>query len=295
MNIHQLISFVSVFKNRSFSTASKELRLTQPTISSQIKALEKEFDCSLFDRMGKTIIPTKEAEILYGHSVGIIDAAIRIREAVGKMDINSRIVIGASSVPEAFLLPHYVTDFRRKNPSIFFQVHISDSKGIVDSISRYELILGVVGAKFENEEINYIPFVKDELIVVASPSLSINGAMTLREITKLPMVLREEGSGTRKETESILNSKGISLSDLKVNGIFGSMGAVKQAVREGFGVSVMSKFSVAEEIQHKILKEIKLTDIHMKRLFYIVTRKNITLPRAYDTFLKYVLTEWKNP
>jgi len=292
MTIHQLIIFVSVFKNKSFSTACRELGLTQPTISTHIKALEDEFDCKLFDRMGKTIIHTKEAEILYGHAGGIIEKASTIREAIGTMDINSKIVIGASSVPEAFLIPHYVTEFRKIYPSIFFQVCASDSRGIVDSISRYELILGIVGTKFENEQIDYMPLVEDELIVVASPSLSINGAMTLSEVTKLPMVLREEGSGTRRETESILNAKGVSPSGLKVNGIFGSMGAVKQAVKVGLGISIMSKFSVADDIKHKILKEIKLTDIQMKRVFYIVTHKHITLPRAYDTFLKYVKSEY---
>ncbi len=57
---------------------------------------------------------------------------------------------------------------------------------------------------------------------------------------------------------------------------------------------MMSKFSVSDDIKHRILKEIKLTDTKMKRLFYIVAHKKITLPRAYDTFLKYALTEYKD-
>src|SRR5512140_1814339 len=97
MDIHQLRVFTSVFRNRSFSKASEELHLTQPTISNHIKALEDEFECSLFDRLGRTIIPTKEAEVLYGHSLEIIEKAGILREAIGqlKQDVTGKLVLGA--------------------------------------------------------------------------------------------------------------------------------------------------------------------------------------------------------
>ncbi|NWF75953.1 MAG: LysR family transcriptional regulator [Nitrospirae bacterium] len=72
MKIVQLKLFVLVFKNRSFSKASEEYGLTQPTISDHIKKLEKELGCNLFDRLGRSIIPTKEAEQLYPHALDII-------------------------------------------------------------------------------------------------------------------------------------------------------------------------------------------------------------------------------
>lgn len=293
MDIHQLRVFTSVFKNRSFSRASEALHLTQPTISNHIKALEDEFACKLFDRMGRTIIPTKEAEVLYGKSTEIIEKADALKEALGqlKKETTGKLVIGASTIPGVYLMPRIMTEFQKKYPAISFQILIADSGGIIDSISKHELLLGIVGAKLGNDQIDYIPFVEDELIVVSAPLKTEKSSMTLRELVDLPMVFREEGSGTRREVEKFLESKGISFNHMKIAGIFGSTDAVKQAVKAGLGVSILSKFSVADELEHKLLVEIRLTDIHMKRNFYIVTHKKRTLPRLYDLFLKHILAE----
>jgi DNA-binding transcriptional LysR family regulator len=295
MDIHQLRVFASVFKNRSFSRASEELHLTQPTISNHIKALEDEFECNLFDRLGRTIIPTKEAEVLYGQSVEIIEKADVLKETIGqlKKDLTGKLIVGASTIPGVYLMPQIMVEFQKRYPSISFQIVISDTKGIIESISRHELLLGVVGAKIGGDQIDYVPFVEDELIAVSSPSMVDRSTITLKELVSFPVVLREEGSGTRRETEKFLKDEGFSLDDIKVAGVFGSTDAVKQAVKVGLGVSIVSRFSVADELEHKILKEIRLADVQMRRRFYIVTHKKRTLPRAYDTFLKHIVTEAK--
>jgi DNA-binding transcriptional LysR family regulator len=156
------------------------------------------------------------------------------------------------------------------------------------------LLIGIVGAKLGNEQINYIPLTEDELIVVSSPSFIMNSKITLKELIKFPMVLREEGSGTRMETEKILEGKGVSHDSIKIAGIFGSTDAVKQAVKAGLGVSILSRFSVTDELKYKILREIKLTDIQMKRKFYIATHKKRTLPQAYKIFLEHIMAESKS-
>jgi DNA-binding transcriptional LysR family regulator len=296
MDIHQLKVFTSVFRNKSFSKASEELNLTQPTISNHIKALEDEFACKLFDRLGRTIMPTKEAEVLFSHSLEVIEKASVLKEAIVDMkkDLTGKLIIGASSIPGVYLMPRIMTEFQKRYPSITFQIVISDSRGIIDSISRHEVLLGIVGAKIGSDQIHYVPFIEDELIAVSSPALVKESKMTLKELVKLPMVVREEGSGTRRETEKFLESRGVSLEGIKLAGIFGSTDAVKQAVKAGLGVSILSKFSVADELVHKILHEIKLTDIEMKRKFYIVTHKKRTLPRVYDAFLKHIIADTKN-
>jgi DNA-binding transcriptional LysR family regulator len=293
MDIHKLRVFTSVFKNRSFSKASEALHLTQPTISNHIKALEDEFACKLFDRMGRTIIPTKEAEVLYGKATEIIEKADALKEALGqlKKETTGELVIGASTIPGVYLMPRIMKEFQKKFPAISFQILIADSGGVIDSISRHELLLGIVGAKLGNDQIDYTPFVEDELIVVSAPLKTEKSSITLKELVALPMVYREEGSGTRREVEKFLESEGISFDHMKIAGIFGSTDAVKQAVKAGLGVSILSKFSVADELEHKLLEEIKLTDIHMKRNFYIVTHKKRTLTRLYDLFLKHILAE----
>ena len=295
MDIHQLRVFASVFKNKSFSEASKKLYLTQPTISAHIRALEEELSCKLFDRLGRTNIPTREAEILYSHAIEIIEKADSIKDALGqfKKEITGKLIIGASTIPGAYLLPFVMAVFQKRYPSISFQILISDSAEIVSSVSKHELLLGIVGAKLGNEHINYMPFVEDELIAVSSASLIKSNEITLKELISFPMVFREEGSGTRREIEKFLEDRGISRGSIKIAGIFGSTDAVKQAVKAGLGVSILSKFSVIDELEHNVLREIKLSDIQMKRKFYIVTHKKRTLPAAYNIFLEHIISESK--
>lgn len=290
MDIHQLKVFASVFKNKSFSKASDELYLTQPTVSDHVKSLEEELNCKLFDRLGRTIIPTKEAEALYSHAMEIIEKANNIKDLIGhlKKEITGELVIGASTIPGTYLMPSIMAKFRKIYPSISFQILISDSRDIVEKISRHELLIGIVGARLTNSQIAYMPFLEDELIAVSSQVLTKNKQLTLKELMKMPMVMREEGSGTRRETEKILEDKGVSLEDIKVAGIFGSTDAIKQAVKAGLGVSILSRLSVKDELKYGIFKEIKLSDIQMKRKFYIVTHKKRTLPAAYNLFLEHL-------
>ncbi|MEW6416708.1 MAG: selenium metabolism-associated LysR family transcriptional regulator [Nitrospirota bacterium] len=295
MDIHELKVFVSVFKNKSFTKAAEEIHLSQPTISDHIKSLEEEFNCKLFDRLGRTTIPTKEAEALYSHAEEIIEKAGTLKEVVGqfKKEIAGELIIGASTIPGTYLMPPMMAVFQKRYPSISFQILVSDSRDIVEKISRHELLMGSVGAKITNAQINYTPFIDDELIVVSSPSLIKKEEMTIRELIEFPMVLREEGSGTRKETEKILEGKGISFENIKIAGIFGSTDAVKQAVKAGMGVSILSRFSVTDELRYNILKEIRLKDIKMKRKFYLVTHKKRTLPSIYNIFIEHIKTESK--
>jgi DNA-binding transcriptional LysR family regulator len=290
MDIHQLRVFLSVYKNRSFTRASAELHLTQPTVSDHIKALEEELDCALFDRLGRTNKPTKEAEVLFIHASEILERIGRLREAVGNMkkEVAGELVIGASTIPGTYLLPQTVAEFRKEYPSVFFQIIVSDSREIMEKMLDHELILGIVGTRIPHKDLHYHALLEDELIIVAAPSLMQKQTVSLRELIGSPMVLREEGSGTRKEMEKNLEGKGISLDGLKVAGYFSSTDAVKQAVKAGLGISILSRFAVQEELKHRTLREVKVAGLEMKRKFFVLTHRKRSLPLLYSVFLEHL-------
>ena len=291
MDIHHLRVFVSVFKNRSFSRASEQLHLTQPTISDHIRSLEQDLRCRLFDRLGRSIMPTKEAEALYIHAVDIIERAEAIRDILGQFraEPSGELIIGASTIPGTYLLPATMAEFRKRFPSISFQIDIGDSRAIVDRLLSHELLVGIVGTKLNNTQLHYEPFYDDELIVVASRECSLKPTISLQEFVKSPLVMREEGSGTRKEIERILEAKGYALSDLTISGIFGTTDSIKQAVKAGLGLSVLSRVAVRDELAAGVLREIKLSGLKMRRQFFLVTHQKRTLPSAYSLFYRYLL------
>lgn len=291
MDLHHLRIFLSVFRNRSFSKASQQLHLTQPTVSDHIRTLEEYLDCRLFDRVGKKIIPTREAELLHNHAVEIIEKADSIRHALGRLkkEVTGELVLGASSIPGTYLLPAFVASFKEKYPSVSFQILVSDSRAVVEKLLKHEILMGIVGSKLNSLLVRYEPFIEDELIVISSPSLIRNSSITLKDVLKYPIICREEGSGTRRETERILAAHGLSRESLQQAAVFGSTDAVKQGVKAGLGMAVVSKFAVLDELRHRTLKKVKIIDADMKRSFYIATHKKRSLPRVYQLFLDHVL------
>lgn len=290
MDIHQLRVFLSVFKNRSFSRASEELHLTQPTISDHIKSLEEELNCRLFDRLGRTIIPTAEAKLLHNYAVEILEKAEEAKASLNRIKTypSGELIIGASTIPGTYILPGILKRFAELYPSIEFKLLISDSKGILDRVLSHEIFLGVIGANLRDTKINFIPFGEDELIVIASPQMIKKSSIKMEELKSFPFIAREEGSGTRKETERMLEEKGVKPEELKIAGVFGSTEAVKEAVKAGLGIAIVSRVSVREEIRSGTLKELKIQGLEFKRRFYIIFHRKRSLPYQYKLFLEYL-------
>ena len=261
--------------------------LSQPTVSDHIKSLEEDLGCRLFDRLGRNIIPTSEAEALYHLVCEIMEKVESIREIAGRAggEPAGELVIGASTIPGTYLLPPVMMDFKRLNPGVFFKIEIADSREIVQKILSHGLLVGIVGSKQFSHHLNYTQFVDDELVAVASPKFSIKNRISLDELLSCPMICREEGSGTRREFERYLDLHGKAADKIKVVGCFGSTDAMKQAVKTGAGVAVISRFAVAEDLKHGILKLIRVSGDEIRRQFYVVTHRKRTLPALHTAFL----------
>uniref|UniRef100_A0A7C4AJM0 LysR family transcriptional regulator n=1 Tax=Thermodesulfovibrio aggregans TaxID=86166 RepID=A0A7C4AJM0_9BACT len=289
MDIHQLKIFISVYKNRSFSKASKELFLTQPTISEHIKTLEEELNCKLFDRFARGIIPTKEAEVLYEHALEVTEKMVNLKDSIQKIKTtpSGNIYIGASSIPGTYILPKLVSFFKKDYPEISIQIDISDSKFVIEGLLSGKLLMGVVGTKINNSKIEYTDFMNDEL-VIGAPDFIEKTVIDPSEIFEYPFIMREEGSGTRKEMEKWFNKIGIDSEKLNIVCILGSTDAVKQAIKKGLGISILSIHAVKDELECGKLKIVRIKNYEMKRIFYIATHTKRTLPFVYRTFYEFL-------
>lgn len=290
MDLHQLRIFSLIFRLRSFSQAAAALHLRQPTVSDHVKSLEEELGCRLFDRTGRTVLPTREAERLNGPVLEILEKVEALKREIGRHrgEISGELVIGASSIPGTYVLPPLITAFKRLHPAVQFQLLVSDSREIVKQVNGHRLLLGLVGTRYPDGRIRYIPFMEDELVAVCSPSLIKGMSLSLRDFLRYPMVQREEGSGTRQEMERLLEKGGLAGEKIPWAGVFDSTEGVKQAVRAGLGTAILSRLSVREELQYGKLKEIRLLDLEMKRKLYVIRHPRRTLPPVYTAFLKFL-------
>jgi len=280
-----------VYKHKSFTKASELLHTSQPTISEHIRNLELRLDCRLFDRLGRSIMPTLEADILYPRALAILEDIRKLEEEVASTGkaISGELIIGASTIPGTYILPEIAAAFKLKHPGISFEIRINDSAQIASSVLNHEIMLGIVGAKMVSKKLNYQPLIEDELVLATSTKRKIPSEITIEQLQDLPFMMREEGSGTRKTIEGFLARKGFDISRLDICAVLGSSAAVQEAIKSDLGVSIISKYAIQDGLRFKQVKEVTIKDLPMQRNFYIITAKKRTLPNQYQVFLNSML------
>ncbi|MEA3548763.1 MAG: selenium metabolism-associated LysR family transcriptional regulator [Thermodesulfobacteriota bacterium] len=290
MDVHQLRIFVAVYQNKSFSKASLKLSISQPTISEHIKNLENELGFLLFDRLGRTIEPTQAAEIILPGALQVIDGLEKIKDSlkISGREVSGHLVIGASTIPGTYMLPVLASEFKKKYPDISFEIIIGDTGKIVEMVESHQLLLGVVGAKMNSKKLQYEPFCQDELVYGVSPHLVSGEEGGIDEIHRIPFLMREKGSGTRRNMELFFGKLKIDIGKMNVVAVLGSTASIKEAMKAGLGGSVLSRKAIEEELVAGSLVEMKLDGLRMERSFYLTKLKKRSLPAYYNVFVDYI-------
>ncbi|MHB1392971.1 MAG: selenium metabolism-associated LysR family transcriptional regulator [Clostridia bacterium] len=299
MDFRQIEAFVYVVRYRSFSRAADAIYLTQPTVSSHISTLEKELGIKLIDRSGKEVEPTMAGNVFYDYAnnlINIRDNALFTLNEFSKK-IEGKVEIAASTVPAEYLLPRLMIGFRNIYSNISFAADQYDSNQVINELLEKKYELGMVGTIIENSKIQYHKLVEDRL-VLATPcnkkySAITSGTVTFDTIQNENFIYRESGSGTRQEFEKIFMKNGINPSSIKIAAQFNSIDAIKQAVSQGLGVSIMSYISIEDYVRFDQIKAFDIEGFDLKRSFYIVTHKNRPLSPVNSVFLKYVMDYYR--
>lgn len=292
IDIHKIKIFHYVYRLRSFSDASKALFISQPTVSEHIKTLENELGVSLFDRSGRHVFPTESAHVFYSYAERILSLIDEAVEAVKpeKRKFQGEIFMGGSTIPGEYILPALFTRFKKEYQDIHIHLYIEDTTQIIRMLEESAICLAVVGALVKSKKINYIPFMKDRLILVAKGDFHENGEITKKNLFRLPFIFREKGSGTRITLEKALKLYGTPAEAIHPVSILGSSDAVKSGIKAGLGLSFISDLAVKEELLNGTLKELHVQGLHIERQFYIALRKGRTLPENCKQFLGFLQT-----
>ena len=297
MELKQLESFVAVVEYRSFTEAAKKLYISQPTISTHIQALEKEFESKLFTRTTKTIELTKRGMELYECAVKMLD----LRDCLlhkWKSSDEKIIRLGVSTIPSAYILPEFLPEFCKEHPEIFFHSIQSDSKGIIDGVMEDRMDVGLVGMECENEHLACIPFYEDELVLITPVTEHFlelqKKEFSMAELFKEPIILREKGSGTKKAADLFLEKEGIEKESLQVVAYMNDPEAIKNSVAAGLGISIVSKKAAENMIREKRLLSFEFSRYTSGRKFYIIYKKDFVLKSFISTFINYIQNYYKN-
>lgn len=292
MNLKQLEAFVQVSESGSFSKAAKELFLTQPTISAHISSLEKELNVRLFIRNTKEVSLSDDGKDLYRYAKQITDLekAIEERFYMDSDDGKHVITIAASTIPAQYLLPKVLMCYRERYPKEQIKIMETDSSEVVTQVVDHMVDVGFTGTVLEKKHCKYIPFYKDELAVITPDTpeyriLKEQNRDDIDWIKRKPLILREEGSGTRKEAEKQLKNAGISMEDLDVVASIANQETIKKSVKQGMGITVLSRLA-AEDEDGLLIFPIPGAD--EGRDINLVYNKNYQTTRSADRFIRIV-------
>ena len=292
MNLKQLEAFVQVSESGSFSKAAKELFLTQPTISAHIPSLEKELNVRLFIRNTKEVSLSDDGKDLYRYAKQITDLekAIEERFYMDSDDGKHFITIAASTIPAQYLLPKVLMCYRERYPKEQIKIMETDSSEVVTQVVDHMVDVGFTGTVLEKKHCKYIPFYKDELAVITPDTpeyriLKEQNRDDIDWIKRKPLILREEGSGTRKEAEKQLKNAGISMEALDIVASIANQETIKKSVKQGMGITVLSRLA-AEDEDGLLIFPIPGAD--EGRDINLVYNKNYQMTRSADRFIRIV-------
>ena len=294
VTLRQLRTFKTVADLKSFSLAAQQLRLSQPSVSYQVKELEEALGLPLLDRLGKRVHLTEAGSVLYSYARRTLDvldeAGLALEEMRGIKRGNLR--VGASTTVGIYLLPAALGAFKKLHPGLVISLEIGTRARVQEQVLNNELDLAVVGPALKDPDLAILPFVSDELVVVAPAGHKLAGrhGLALKDLEDQPFIMREPASGSRWSLEKAARKAGAKLT---VAMELGSNGAIKHAVESGLGLAVLSRYACALELSGGRLVELDVRGFPIRRDWHIVHLRRRRLPASVLAFIEFLKdTTW---
>ena len=287
--LNQLQIYLKVVQTMSITKAAEELNLTQPAVSIQIKNFQAQFEIPLIEIIGKKIYVTEFGLEIAKSAEGIIDQvyAINYKTMAFKDQLLGRLKISIVSTGK-YIMPYFLTDFLKTNPGVEISIDVTNREKVFQSLENNEVDFSLISTDINSPSFEYIDILENELYLVGNPqTANLNPTFAFKEFNQeLPLIFRENGSGTRKVMETYLKKQGIhALKKLELM----SNEAVKQAVMAGLGYSIMPMIGIKNELKNGQLSIIKRSGLPISTTWKLIWHKEKSPSPVAKAFMNYVI------
>ncbi|MGB9803177.1 selenium metabolism-associated LysR family transcriptional regulator [Desulfofundulus sp.] len=272
MNIKQLEAFLLVAELRNFTKTAAQLGMSQPAVSFQIKALEEELGVTLLERNEKKVLLTEAGRLLYPEIKQVVRHYRKIRAMVNELQglKSGHLMLGATSMPAEYLLPIFIGGFREQYPGVRVSLQVGNSTTVARWLRDREIDLGVLGTAAGGEGIEYHPWLEDELIfIVPSWHPWAGGNISLEELVREPLIIRESGSGTRQALEAKLAEHNVTVEHFPGILELGSNQSMVRAVQAGLGIAAVSSRMVHESLATGKVARVIIPELQIRYHLYV--------------------------
>ncbi len=291
VSVHQLRLLTAVVEKGGFTRAAEALGLSQPAISHQLKALSGSIGTPVLEVIGRRVQLTQAGELLYEHAKRILAEFEAAGSALDELHglQRGRLRVAGDTTVGIYVLPDLLGAFRQAHPSIEVHMGVENRQGLYERLVATEVDFVVSGRLWENPSIALVvrPFLANELIAIASPRHPLAGRdrVTLADLAAEPFIVREPGSGTRETAEEAFRAAGLSIRPVME---LASNGAIKRAVARNLGVSILSRYATALELQIGHLVELPVEGFPLRRQWHLVYARDKRLGAVGEAFLRFV-------
>lgn len=294
MNISYLNTFITVVEVGSFSAAARLLGLSQPAVSFQVQALEKEFGAVLLERRGASLALTAAGETVLLSAGRIIknyeELVLSINTA--RDMVTGHLILEASTIPGEYIVPGLIGVFKEKYPQVDVTLNISDSNDVVRHLLAKTADVGFTGALPDKSVKGFKAAVLAEdtlvLMVPVSHALAGKKSTPIKAVLDQIFIMREPGSGTRKIFERALKDAGLKPGDIKISMELDSNQSVISAVEANLGIAVISSWPAMKAAKLGAVAVLTVSDLNLKRDLYAIydgARPETPLRRAFLSLL----------
>ena len=285
LQLAHLQTLAAVARHGSFSHAARELHLTQPAVSMQVRLLERALGLPLLERVGKRAFPTKAGEVLLAHAGRALRELETGLEVVAQLRgiVAGRIRLGTSASFSIYLLPPALRRFRSRYPQTELVVVTGNAPEIARAVVGSELDIGIVSLPVRERALAVSPFYRDEVVAIAPPDRRWRRGqrVTAAELVREPLILFEQGATLRRVIDDWFHRAGV-VPALPME--LGNTEAIKKLVEAGLGLSVTSWFSVAAEVRARKLAAARLAPPLYREIGVVLRRDKPRTP-VLEAFL----------
>lgn len=289
INLNQLRTFFLVAKEKSITKAANALHITQPAVTMQIKAFEKNLDLKLLRKSGKELQLTDMGNVLYDYAERIFQIVEELEHALkGYGDLTQgSLTIGTTRSFARHLMPGLLSRFQERFPSVKVYLKVGSSQEIADSVAAFKYDLGIIGRLPYMNQLKVVPYTKEEFCVVISPNhrLAAKSMISISDLKDEPIIIRESGSGSRYAILSMLAFHNMEPSVLVEAG---SVEFIKEYTIKERGISFLYKPEIELEVKMGLLNSLDIKEGPLWVQTDIVFARRANLSPPAQAFLRII-------
>ncbi|MDB5252628.1 MAG: transcriptional regulator [Flaviaesturariibacter sp.] len=290
MSDFRLSVFYAVAKRLSFTRAAAELFISQPAVTRHVHELEAQYGTKLFEREGSSVRLTPAGDRLLRHAEDVFALQRALQADLDALlDRHGGMLrLGASTTIAQYVIPPLLAGFRQQFPGVSVTLLNGNTEQVEGALLHREIELGIIEGRSKKAGIRYSPFLEDRLVLVtaAGHPLTKRKAIAPADLTQVPLLLREPGSGTLEVIEHALKPWKIGLSHLQVEMQLGSTESIKSYLVHSGCAAFLSIHSIAKELDNGSLAVVPVTGLPIERSFYFIQLQGKAEPLA-EIFLKF--------